>query len=97
MLFTLVPAGRTAEQYLERNGQNGKEGTLQFVWSKLDGDPASIAFGRGPAETVSRAAFETTPVQQRTGSPLEALGLKPAPIARSWGRGASDLERRHVV
>jgi hypothetical protein len=90
VLFTLVPAGRTAEQYLERNGQNGKEATLVFVWDKLDDDPASIVFGRGPAETVSRAAFLTTPQQQRRGSPLADLGLKPSPIAADAQGAAQD-------
>jgi len=88
-LFTLAPAGQTAQQYLERSGeQGGKQATFLFVWEKLDDEPASIAFGRGPAATVSRAAFETTP---RTGSPLADLGLKPAPIATEAARGAREV------
>ena len=59
-----------------------------FVWEKLDDEPASIAFGRGPAETVSRAAFLTTP---STGSSLADLGLEPAPIAVEAARGARDV------
>ena len=87
-LFTLAPAGQTAQEYIERNSgeQGGKEATLLFVWEKLDDEPASIAFGRGPAETVSRAAFET-----RAGSPLADLGLKPAPIASEAARGAREV------
>ena len=89
-LFTLAPAGQTAQEYLERNSgeRGGKEATLLFVWDKLDDEPASIAFGRGPAETVSRAAFETTP---RTGSALSDLGLEPAPIAQEAARGAREV------
>ena len=88
-LFTLAPAGQTAQEYLERSGeQGGKQATLVFVWEKLDDEPASVAFGRGPAETVSRAAFLTTP---RAGSPLADLGLKPAPIAQEAARGARDV------
>jgi len=41
----------------------------------------SLAFGEGPAETVSRAAFLTTPLQLQSDSPLRSLGLKPAKLA----------------
>jgi hypothetical protein len=83
VLFTLAPAGNTAAQYIEqsRHGQGGKQATAEFLWHKLDRDPASLAFGKGPAETVSRAAFMTTDLFQRSGSPLAILGLSPAPIA----------------
>jgi hypothetical protein len=82
-LFTLAPAGRTAEMFLERagQGQGGKQAAARFIWQKLDGDPASIVFGKGPAETVSRAAFMTTNELQAEDSPLGSLGLKPAAIA----------------
>jgi hypothetical protein len=82
-LFTLAPGGRTAESFLEKahNGQGGKEAAARFVWRKLDGDPASVVFGKGPAETVSRAAFMTTDLEQGAKSPLASLGLKPASIA----------------
>ncbi len=82
-LFALAPAGNTAERYLEENqqGQGGKQATALFLWHKLDSDPASLAFGKGPAETVSRAAFMTTPLVQRADSPLAVLDLKPAALA----------------
>ena len=81
-LFTLDPAGRTALGFIEGNqhGRSGKEASAVFVWHKLSSDPASVAFGKGPAETVSRAAFLTLPTFQRSGSPLAVLGLKPAVI-----------------
>ena len=81
-LFTLDPAGHTAAGFIEQNahGRSGKLASATFVWHKLDGDPASLAFGKGPAETVSRAAFMTTPLLQQAGSPLAILGLKPATI-----------------
>jgi hypothetical protein len=83
VLFTLAPASNTAARYVEqsRHGQGGKQATANFVWNKLDGDPASLVFGKGPAETVSRAAFMTTDLLQRSGSPLAVLGLRPAAIA----------------
>lgn len=82
-LFTLAPAGNTAASYIEqtRSGHGGKQATAGFVWSKLEGDPASVVFGKGPAETVSRAAFMTTDLFQRSDSPLGVLGLHPAAIA----------------
>jgi hypothetical protein len=52
-----------------------------FLWEKLESDPSSVAFGKGPAETVSRAAFMTTDLFQTEGSPLSVLGLAPASLA----------------
>ncbi len=82
-LFTLAPAGRTAEHYIEnaQHGHTGKLGVGKFVWDKLRTDPAAIVFGKGPAETVSRAAFLTTPEFETSRSALSALDLKPASIA----------------
>lgn len=80
-LFALAPAGAVGFINQQERGQGGKEATAQFVWRRLDGDAASIAFGKGPAETVSRAAFMTTDLFQHSGSPLAVLGLKPAAIA----------------
>ncbi len=79
-LFVLTP--NHAEEYLQKNaqGQGGKQATALFLWRKLENDPASVAFGRGPAETVSRAAFMTTPQDQHSESPLGVLGLKPAAL-----------------
>jgi hypothetical protein len=93
-LFTLAPASSSTTKYFEENqqGQGGKQATALFLWHKLDSDPASLAFGEGPAETVSRAAFLTTPSGQGLGSPLKVLGLKPAAIsveARSAAAAAS--------
>ena len=81
-LFTLAPASGTTK-FIEENqqGRGGKQATALFLWHKLDSDPASLAFREGPAETVSRAAFLTTPSGQETGSSLKVLGLKPATIS----------------
>jgi hypothetical protein len=82
-LFLLAPAGNTTEKFIERSGQGqgGKQATADFVWRHIHQEPPSIAFGLGPAETVSRAAFMTTDLFQRGGSPLATLGLKPATLA----------------
>jgi len=82
-LFALAPGGQTAETFIGKaqRGQGGKEATAFFVWHKLESDPASLVFGKGPAETVSRAAFMTTPLFERSGSPLAVLGLQPAALA----------------
>ena len=88
LLFTVIRAGAAAQRDISQTqqGQGGKEAAASFVWSKISGDSASLAFGKGPAETVSRAAFLTTPQFQTSGfqnsrSPLATLGLSPAPIA----------------
>ncbi len=81
-LFTLAAASNTSK-YIEENqhGQGGKQATALFLWHKMDSDPVSLAFGEGPAETVSRAALLTTPSGQEPGSSLKLLGLKPAAIS----------------
>jgi hypothetical protein len=88
LLFTVVKAGSAAQRDITQaqQGQGGKEAAALFVWGKLSGDFASLAFGKGPAETVSRAAFLTTPQFQKSGfqnskSALAILGLRPAAIA----------------
>jgi hypothetical protein len=81
-LFVLG-AGAATENFLtkSREGQGGKEATAAFIWRHTSDDPASLAFGNGPAETVSRAAFMTTDLFQRGDSPLATLGLAPATLA----------------
>lgn len=88
ILFALIPAGNTAEGFIRQaeRGHGGKQATAVFVWSKVSSDTSSLMFGKGPAETVSRAAFMTTPSFQSSGfqnaaSPLAVLGFKPAAIA----------------
>jgi hypothetical protein len=82
-LFTLAPAGAATELFIQNaeHGEGGKQATARFVWDHARDDAASVAFGQGPAETVSRAAFMTTDLFQRGGSPISVLGLKPAKLA----------------
>jgi hypothetical protein len=82
-LIMVAPAGNTAVSYLRQtsSGHGGKAAAAEFLWTKLSGDPSSIAFGRGPAESVSRGAFMTTDLLLRPDSPLRILDLKPAQIA----------------
>jgi hypothetical protein len=81
-LFTVIPAGSVTAKFIEeaQSGQGGKQEAASLVWHKLDSDPASLVFGLGPAETVSRAAYLTTGEGARAGSPLASLGLTPATI-----------------
>ena len=82
-LFALAPAGNTAERYLEqaRHGNGGKEAAARFIWHTLDDDAASVAFGKGPAETVSRAAFMSIPGYANS-SVFSSLGLGQARVAQ---------------
>ena len=104
-LFTVLPAKEATDRYVEqtRRGDGGKQAAAEFVWKKLDSDTSSLVFGRGPAETVSRAAFLTTSGFQRSGfqnvdSPLRVLGLAPATIATEAQRTAlRGVARRHIV
>jgi len=83
VLFSLAAPARTVERYFDQSAQGGggKEATARFVWQGARTDPQSLAFGKGPAETVSRAAYMTTPLFGRADSPLTVLDLKPAEFA----------------
>ena len=83
LLIAFDPVSKDAIYRLQetRQGHNGKEETAKIVWRHVDSSPSSLAFGVGPAETVSRAAFLTTPLQLQADSPLRALGLAPAAVA----------------
>src|SRR5262249_21856542 len=83
LLIVFDPVSKDAIYRLQdgRSGNNGKEQTAKIIWDRLDSSPASLAFGEGPAETVSRAAFLTTPLQLQSDSPLRSLGLRPAKLA----------------
>lgn len=81
--FLMIFGPSTTDSFLRQSaeGRGGKEAAARFVWSKQRGDPASVVFGLGPAETVSRAAFMTTDLLLSSASPLRALALRPAPVA----------------
>lgn len=89
-MVTLYPSGQYAIGYLEqtRSGEGGKTEAAKLVWSELSSDPASLTFGKGPAETVTRAAFMTTDLLQGEQSPLRVLELHPARIALDVQVGA---------
>jgi hypothetical protein len=81
-LLLLQPAGNTASSFLERaqDGRGGKAEAATFLWARLNDDPATLAFGLGPAESLSRAAFMTTDLALNANSPIRILGLAPAPL-----------------
>jgi hypothetical protein len=63
------------------SGKAGKQPVAHFLWSQMLADKPSLLFGKGPANTVSRAAFMTVPGFVKSSSAVEALHLKPAPVA----------------
>jgi hypothetical protein len=84
MLLFVLPVGKVTRAYLnqgQQRGGNPKVQVAQWLWKDLQGDPVSLTFGKGPAETVSLAAYYTTPGFLGARSPFHALGLKPAEIA----------------
>ena len=91
-LLTVAPAGDTARGFIEssREGRGGKEAAAQTVFGALGADAPSLVLGLGPAETVSRAAYMTTPILLREGSPLHVLGLSPAKLAAKAQTSALD-------
>lgn len=82
-LLNVIPAGDTATNFIERarDRQGGKEAAAATVLGALKADPPALVLGFGPAETVSRAAYMTTPLLLRGDSPLHVLGLSPARLA----------------
>ena len=80
VLFLFVPAAHTGLAMLKdaQSANKGKVAETEFVWARISADPASLVFGKGPAETVSRAAFLTT--NYFGPSPLHVLGLRPARV-----------------
>ena len=70
--------------YLDRAlaGKSGKEAVARSLLRDATSDVGVLVVGRGPAESVSRAAFETTPAFQKEGSGLSVLGLHQAPGPR---------------
>ncbi len=82
-LILLFPAGRTSIRFINESlsGHGGKEASTKVIWDRAKADPATIVFGEGPAESVSRAAFMTTDLLLKANSPLRVFDLKPAQIA----------------
>jgi hypothetical protein len=93
LLLSLMPAGQTATRYLQQNeeGQGGKQAVATFLLHKVDGDPAAVAFGHGPAETVSRAALLMTPIGQRPDSVLPVLDLRAGALTAEAQSKALDV------
>jgi hypothetical protein len=77
-----------AVPYIDRalSGDTGKVAAAKLIWHEATADVGTFIFGQGPAETVSRTAYETVPAEEKQGSPLQVLGLAPA-------RTAIDAER----
>jgi hypothetical protein len=69
--------------YIDRalSGQTGKQAAAKLIWHDATGDVGTFVFGQGPAETVSRTAYQTIPSYQKSASSLGALGLHPARTA----------------
>ena len=99
-LLTVVKGGDTATKFIDRarNGQGGKEAAAATVFGALRADLPALVLGLGPAETVSRAAFMTTPLLLHEDSPLHVLGLSPAKLAAKAADGrVESLGRRDVI
>ncbi len=83
-VILFAPLPHSTVNYIDtaKTGDAGKPLIAKFVWHQITTDPASFVFGKGPAETVSRTAFLTTPAQVNKNASLSALGLGPAQIAQ---------------
>ena len=80
-----------AVPYVDRalSGDSGKQAVAESLWNDAQHDLGTLTVGSGPAETVSRTAFQTVPAFQKQGSGLESLGLQPASKAIEENRLAA--------
>jgi hypothetical protein len=85
ILIFILPVGKVTLGYLRQDKAQGGTPKVQvahWLWHNARSDPVSLTFGKGPAETVSLAAYYTTPGFLSASSPFHRLGLKPAAIAQ---------------
>lgn len=85
ILIYVLPVGKVTLGYLHQDKTHGgtpKILVAHWLWNHARSDPVSLTLGKGPAETVSLAAYYTTPGFLSASSPFRALGLKPAVIAQ---------------
>ena len=77
------PPGTLVRKYVDdaRTGEGGKFASAEVVFEEGGDDNIELLFGLGPAESVSRTAFLTTPLFQEEDSPLTALGLHQSDVA----------------
>jgi hypothetical protein len=85
-LFYLHPfanEAKSADSFIREagSGRTGKFAVGRLIGHALTEDPSTFLFGKGPAQTVSRAAFMTTDLLLKEDSPLRMFHLKPAEIA----------------
>jgi hypothetical protein len=67
------------------SSESGKGEAATVAWHAVDGSPATLAFGAGPAETVSGAAYLTTDPLRHPNSPIRYLRMKPSLTAINLG------------
>jgi hypothetical protein len=81
----VFPATATALAFIDRAAQGdwGKRAAGEMVLHALGESAGTVAFGIGPASTVSRTSFMTTDLLLTERSPLRALNLQPSVFARA--------------
>jgi hypothetical protein len=86
-----------AVPYISRavSGETGKSAVAKMIWHDATRDAGNFVFGQGPAETVSRTAYETVPAQQKVGSSIQKLGLKPAVVPVQAENLAASVVKAH--
>jgi hypothetical protein len=82
-LLVFDPFGQAAPAYLSRagSGNNAKLAVAQLVGGEIASDAPSLAFGLGPAQSVTRAAYMTTDFYLEADSPIRKAHFSPAKLA----------------
>jgi hypothetical protein len=82
-VMNLYAPGRVALSFIQGAVQDrgGKLAAADLLVDRMSEEPTSLAFGMGPATTISRASFMTTDLFLKEESPLRSFGLQPSVIA----------------
>lgn len=67
------------------SSKRGKGQALAVAWEEISREPDTLAFGAGPASTVSGAAYLTTDPLKKDQSPIRILGIAPSETAIRLG------------
>lgn len=65
--------------------ESGKGQALSTAWDAIEGSPGTLAFGAGPADTVSGAAYLSVDPLRKEHSPIALLGIQPSQTAIELG------------
>lgn len=81
-----------AVSLIEQSGDStsGTLGASSLIWHRMQATPASVLFGLGPGQTVSRVALLSSEGIVESDSPIARLGFQTAPLTAQIVSGLRD-------